>query len=86
MSSGEQTQPPRRKFRGRRSERRDQQASRLLIRTAQSPRQGKIGARLRNYFLTGLVVVGPITITLYIVWWFIQITDAWVKPFVPGNL
>ena len=80
MSSGDQTQSPRRKFRGRRSERRvnKQQAS-----DKSGQRHGKLGARLRNYFLTGLVVVGPITITLYIVWWFIQITDAWVKPFVP---
>ena len=43
-----------------------------------------IGARLRNYFLTGLVVVGPITITLYITWWVIHVVDAWVKPFVPA--
>ena len=41
------------------------------------------GARLRNYFLTGLVVVGPVTITLYIAWYFITIVDAWVKPYVP---
>ena len=44
------------------------------------------GARLRNYFLTGLVVVGPVTITLYIAWWFINVVDAWVKPFVPSGL
>jgi len=43
------------------------------------------GARLRNYFLTGLVIVGPVTITLYIAWWFINVVDAWVKPFVPRN-
>jgi uncharacterized membrane protein len=42
-----------------------------------------VGARLRNNFLTGLVIVGPVTITLYIVWWFINAVDAWVKPFVP---
>ncbi len=42
-----------------------------------------MGARLRNYFLTGLVVVGPVTITLYIVWWFINYVDQWVKPLVP---
>ena len=41
------------------------------------------GARLRNYFLTGLVVVGPVTITLYIAWYFINIIDAWVKPYIP---
>ena len=40
------------------------------------------GARLRNYFLTGLVIVGPVTITLYIAWWLINVVDAWVKPFL----
>jgi uncharacterized membrane protein len=43
----------------------------------------RTGARLRNYFLTGLVVVGPVTITLYIAWYFINIIDAWVKPYIP---
>jgi uncharacterized membrane protein len=41
------------------------------------------GARLRNYFLTGLVVVGPVTITLYIAWYCIHLVDAWVKPYIP---
>lgn len=50
---------------------------------AQSHSELHLGARLRNYFLTGLVVVGPVTITLYIAWWFINVVDAWVKPFVP---
>lgn len=42
-----------------------------------------VGARLRNYFLTGLVIVGPVTITVYIIWWLINVVDAWIKPFVP---
>jgi uncharacterized membrane protein len=42
-----------------------------------------LGARLRNYFLTGMVVVGPVAITLYLVWWFISWVDQWVKPLVP---
>jgi uncharacterized membrane protein len=41
------------------------------------------GARLRNYFLTGLIVAGPVAITIYIAWWFIRLIDGWVKPFVP---
>ncbi len=41
------------------------------------------GARLRNYFLTGLVVVGPVTITLYMAWYFINVVDVWVKPYIP---
>ena len=36
------------------------------------------GARLRNYFLTGLVIVGPVTLTVYIIWWLINVVDAWV--------
>jgi uncharacterized membrane protein len=40
--------------------------------------------RLRNYFLTGLIVAGPLTITLYITWWFINLVDGWVKPLVPA--
>ncbi|WP_169313680.1 DUF502 domain-containing protein [Polymorphum gilvum] len=39
--------------------------------------------RLRNYFLTGLVIAGPIGITLWLTWSFIQWVDGWVKPFVP---
>jgi uncharacterized membrane protein len=43
----------------------------------------RLGARLRGYFLTGLIVVGPMAITLYVVWWFINLVDAWVKPLIP---
>jgi uncharacterized membrane protein len=42
-----------------------------------------LGARLRNYFLTGLVIVGPVAITIYIVLWCISYVDQWVKPLVP---
>jgi uncharacterized membrane protein len=44
----------------------------------------RIGARLRNYFLTGLIIVGPVTLTIYFIWWVINVTDAWLKPFVPA--
>ncbi len=40
--------------------------------------------RLRNYFLTGLVIAGPIGITLWLTWTFIKWVDGWVKPFVPS--
>ncbi|MBO6932847.1 MAG: DUF502 domain-containing protein, partial [Roseibium sp.] len=39
--------------------------------------------RVRNYFLTGLVITGPIGITLWLTWTFIKWVDGWVKPFVP---
>lgn len=46
-------------------------------------RHWHLGARLRNYFLTGLIIVGPVTLTIYIIWWLINVADAWFKPFVP---
>src|SRR6201996_7558187 len=42
-----------------------------------------IMARLRNYFLTGLIVAGPVAITLYLTWWFVTWVDGVVRPFVP---
>ena len=42
------------------------------------------GARLRNYFLTGLVITAPIGITIFITWSFIQWVDDWVKPYIPN--
>ena len=39
--------------------------------------------RLRNYFLTGLVVVGPVLITLYLTWSFVTWVDDLVRPLVP---
>ena len=38
---------------------------------------------LRRSFLTGLVVVLPITLTIYLIWTVIGWIDAWVLPFVP---
>ncbi len=44
---------------------------------------GFIG-RLRNYFFTGLIVVGPVSITVYIIWTLISFVDSWVKPLLPA--
>ena len=41
------------------------------------------GYRLRNYFLTGLVVAGPLAITVYLTWSFITWVDDLVRPFIP---
>ena len=38
---------------------------------------------MRNYFLTGLVIAAPLSITIYITWGFINIVDEWIKPWVP---
>lgn len=40
-------------------------------------------SRLRNYFFTGLIVVGPVSITVYIIWTLISFVDSWVKPLLP---
>ena len=43
-------------------------------------------ARLRNYFLTGLVLVGPIYITINLTWWFVNWVDEQMRPFIPVGL
>ena len=40
---------------------------------------------LRNSFLTGIVVIAPVTLTIWLVWTFIGWIDSWVLPFVPSN-
>lgn len=49
---------------------------------APEPPRGVMG-RMRTYFLTGLVVAGPIAITFYLTWWFVNWVDNLVRPFVP---
>lgn len=44
-----------------------------------------LGVRLRTWFFTGLVVFGPVAVTVYIAWWFIDTVDNWVKPLVPAR-
>ena len=41
--------------------------------------------RLRNYFLTGVVVCAPLAITAYLVWSLIVWVDSWVKPYIPSS-
>jgi hypothetical protein len=43
----------------------------------------RLGSRFRNAFFTGLVIVGPVTITLWIMWGVIHWIDAWIKPLLP---
>ncbi|MBK9083050.1 MAG: DUF502 domain-containing protein [Rhizobiales bacterium] len=44
-----------------------------------------VGARLRAYFFTGVVIVGPLAVTAYITWWFIDTVDGWIKPLIPDR-
>ncbi len=41
-------------------------------------------SRLRNHFVTGLVVAGPLAITVYIARAFLEWVDATVKPLIPA--
>jgi uncharacterized membrane protein len=40
-------------------------------------------SRIRTYFLTGLVVAGPVAVTLWLVWWFVTWVDGLVRPLFP---
>lgn len=40
-------------------------------------------AKLRNSFLTGLIVIAPIGLTFWLIWSVIGWIDGWVLPFVP---
>ena len=46
-------------------------------------RRSRTMARLRSYFLTGLVIAAPLFLTIAITWWFIEWVDRFVDPFVP---
>ena len=40
-------------------------------------------SKIRTYFLTGIVVAAPITVTGWVTIWFIQAVDGWFSPFAP---
>ncbi|MDB5571025.1 MAG: putative rane protein [Hyphomicrobiales bacterium] len=48
-----------------------------------TPRHGGFGSGIRTWFLTGLIIAGPLTVTAWIVLWFINTVDSWIKPLVP---
>src|SRR5436190_21989933 len=47
------------------------------------PAHPGIGSRIRTYFLTGLIVAGPVAITIWLVWSFVTWVDDLVRPFIP---
>ena len=61
----------------------DDLEERLQLLGQEEQTSSHIGARLRGYFLTGLIIVGPVAITIYVVWWFVNLVDGWVKPLIP---
>ena len=51
--------------------------------TDASSSQTSAAGRIRNYFLTGLVVAGPVLVTAWLTWSFINWVDNLVRPFIP---
>ncbi|MDA0229583.1 MAG: DUF502 domain-containing protein [Proteobacteria bacterium] len=52
----------------------------VLIKPA--PKRGLL-ARLRRYFLTGIVVSAPVGITIWLIWLFVAFVDDTVVPLIP---
>jgi uncharacterized membrane protein len=48
-----------------------------------APPHTSVAGRLRNYFLTGLVVAGPLAITVWLIWSIITWVDGFVTPIIP---
>jgi uncharacterized membrane protein len=40
-------------------------------------------SRIRTYFLTGLIVAGPVAVTVWLIWWFVTWVDNLVRPVIP---
>ena len=56
----------------------------LLDSAEPTPPSGGTGHRIRTYFLTGLILVGPIYVTISLTWWFINWVDELVRPIIPA--
>ena len=44
------------------------------------------GSGIRTWFLTGVIIAGPLAVTAWLVWWFVDTVDRWVRPLVPPSL
>lgn len=47
------------------------------------PKRARLLTRLRNSFLTGIVVIAPVALTIWLIWTVIGWVDGFVWPFVP---
>jgi hypothetical protein len=45
--------------------------------------QTGVAGRIRNWFLTGLVVAGPLAVTTWLIWTVVKWADDAVRPFIP---
>lgn len=48
-----------------------------------APKSPGLGSRIRNWFLTGLVIAGPLALTAYLVFWFVDTVDRTLRPLLP---
>lgn len=48
-------------------------------------RRASFFTSLRANFLTGMVVVVPVFLTFYLIWWFVGLIDSFVLPLVPAK-
>ncbi len=49
-------------------------------------RPKSMGGGVRTWFLTGVIIAGPLAVTAWLVWWFVDTVDRWVRPLVPPTL
>ena len=49
------------------------------------PQKRHLLARLRGYFLAGVLVTAPVAITLATAWWFVGFVDSKVVPLIPSR-
>ncbi|MBV2183567.1 MAG: DUF502 domain-containing protein [Rhizobium sp.] len=49
------------------------------------PERISLATRIRNNFLTGLIICAPVAITIWLTWSFIDWADSWVKPYIPSR-
>jgi uncharacterized membrane protein len=61
----------------------DQQPDEAPTASVTAATQTSFAGRIRNYFLTGLVVAGPVLITAYLIWSFITWVDDRIRPLIP---
>ena len=52
---------------------------------AENEHQPGLWARLRRYFLAGVLITAPIGITAYLAWIFVDFIDRTVTPLIPGK-
>ncbi|RED51069.1 DUF502 domain-containing protein [Aestuariispira insulae] len=50
------------------------------------PHKPGLFAKLRAYFLAGILVTAPIAITAAVAIWFIELVDSQIVPLIPGHL